>query len=233
MNELDRWMQDFSQASSPADNGWRTVALTLLLAFFLGQAIAWVYVWTHSSLSYSRTFTQSLVLLTMIVALIIHVIGDQLVTAFGLIGALAIIRFRNVLKDTRDTVFIFFTIVVGMATGSHKHFAAIGGAVVLLATTIYLHGTGFGTRGVVDGHLTCRLSREALARLRVEFRGALDRFCRVVRQVTVHDTGKDLEYVYEVRLRDRARSNELVDELRALEGVAEVVFVMRDQQVEV
>ena len=99
--------------------------LSLSLAFVLGQAIAWVYQRTHSGLSYARSFTQSLVLITMVVSLVMHVIGDNIVTAFGLIGALAIIRFRNVLKDTRDTVFIFYALVLGMAIGNGQFAAAI------------------------------------------------------------------------------------------------------------
>ena len=73
----------------------RSLLLSLTLAFVLGQMVAWVYQRTHSGLSYARSFTQSLVLLMMIVSLVMHVIGDSIVTAFGLIGALAIIRFRS------------------------------------------------------------------------------------------------------------------------------------------
>jgi len=83
------------------------VLLSLLLAFVLGQVIAWVYYFTHTGLSYSRTYVQSLVLVTIVVAMVMAVIGDNIIRAFGLMGALAIIRFRNVVKDTRDIVFIF------------------------------------------------------------------------------------------------------------------------------
>ena len=103
-----------------ADYSVQSTILTLLLAFVLGQAIAWIYAWSHSGLSYSRTYTQSLVLMTIVVSLVMMVIGNSIVTAFGLLGALALIRFRNVLKDTRDTVFVFMSLVVGMSVGTQR-----------------------------------------------------------------------------------------------------------------
>ena len=121
--------------------------LSLLLAFLLGQTIAWIYAWTHSGLSYARSFTQSLVLMTLVVSLVMLVIGDSIVTAFGLLGALALIRFRNVLKDTRDTVFVFMALVVGMAVGSQRFMIAILGTLALVLVVIYLNLTSFGTMG--------------------------------------------------------------------------------------
>ena len=89
-----------------------TAALAMLLAFVLSQVIAWVYIYTHAGLSYSRAFVQSIILLSVIISVSMMVIGNSLAIAFGLIGALSVIRFRNVLKDTRDTSFIFAALVV-------------------------------------------------------------------------------------------------------------------------
>ena len=117
-----------------------------MIAAFIGLAVAWVYQRTHHGLSYSRGFTQSLVVLTMGATLLIFVIGDSLVTAFGLLGALAIVRFRNVLKDTRDTVFVFFSLVLGMAAGTQRYGIA------------HLGGDGFGS-----GLLVGEMSEDVLA----------------------------------------------------------------------
>jgi hypothetical protein len=107
--------------------GLEDVLLAILLAFVLGQLMAWVYQHTHSGLSYSKNFVQSIVLLTVVVTVAMMVIGNNIVIAFGLIGALAVIRFRNILKDTRDTAFIFMALVVGMASGTGSyHLAVIG-----------------------------------------------------------------------------------------------------------
>ena len=113
------------------------VFLSLLLAFVLGQSLAWTYYFTHSGLSYSRSFVQSLVLITVMVAMIMAVIGNNIITAFGLMGALAIIRFRNVVKDTRDIVFIFCTLVVGMAAGLADTAVAAAGLAFVLASVFF------------------------------------------------------------------------------------------------
>ena len=205
------------------------LALTLLLGVFLGQITAWVYMWTHSGVSYSRSFTQSLVLLTIVVSLVLFVIGNSIVTAFGLIGALAIIRFRNVLKDTRDTVYVFFSLVLGMALGSQRHLAALIGTTALLIVALYLHLTRFGSLASFDGHVSVRVTSGA------DFpRPILKRHCRRTRQVSArHRNENEVDYVLEVRLRNRKRGAELVSELQAEAGVAAASLVLRDELAEI
>ena len=159
-----------------ADYSVQATILSLLLAFVLGQVIAWAYAWTHSGLSYSRSYTQSLVLMTIVVSLVMLVIGDSIVTAFGLLGALALIRFRNVLKDTRDTVFVFMSLVVGMSVGTQRYQLSIIGTVVLLLVVFYLNQTSFGTLGRYDGYLTVRVTSARQGQN--ESTQLLNRFCR-------------------------------------------------------
>lgn len=213
-----------------ADFSMQSTLLSMLMAFVIGQLIAWVYVWTHSGMSYSRAFTQSLVLITMVVALVMFVIGNSIITAFGLIGALAIIRFRNVLKDTRDTSFVFLSLVLGMAIGSQRYLTAILGTLVLMLVTAYLHFTGFGSLGHFDGHLACRLPDAAGPQQAL--RAILLRFCRHSKEITAHHGPELVEYVYQVRLRDPGRCRDLVSELRDVEGIGEVSLVLRDELAE-
>jgi hypothetical protein len=160
------------------------------------------------------------------------VIGNSIITAFGLLGALALIRFRNVLKDTRDTVFVFISLVVGMAVGSQRYMTAIIGAAALGLAVLYLNITSFGTLGRYDGYLTCRL---ATGLDRGELSRQLHRFCRAVKQVSTRQSGEEegAELVYQVGLRDRERGGELLDELRELEGMRHVSLVMRSELSEV
>ena len=231
---MDQFLQALDSSTSlGGDFTLESTQLALLLAFVLGQVIAWTYAWTHSGLSYSRSFTQSLVLMTIVVALVMFIIGRSIVTAFGLLGALALIRFRNVLKDTRDTVFVFASLVVGMAVGTQRFQLAIVGTVALLAVVIYLNKTSFGTLGKYDGYLTLRLSEPT--RDRGESTKLLDKFCRAVKQISTRQTGEEqgAEFVFQVGLRDRERTNELLEELRQIEGVTHVSLVLRSELSEV
>ena len=92
-----------------------TIAFILLLSFVVGHLIAWVYMWTHQVLSYSQTFVASIVVLPPIVAMMMSLMSGSIVVAFGLLAVFAVVRFRNVLKDTRDTSFVLWAIVEGMS----------------------------------------------------------------------------------------------------------------------
>src|SRR6185436_15473398 len=185
------------------DRSIEAMLLSFLLAFVLGQVVAWVYSRTHRGLSYSRSFTQSLVIMSVVVSFVMFVIGNSIVTAFGLLGALALIRFRNVLKDTRDTVFVFMSLVVGMAVGTQRFALAIVGTTVLILVVLFLDLTSFGTLGRFDGYLTLRGSRQANG----ETAKVLRRFCREIKQVSLRHSAENSreEIVYEVGLRDRSR----------------------------
>ena len=231
MESTDRWF---------AETSLETTVLALLLAFVLGQVIAWIYVWSHSGLSYSRSYTQSLVLMCVVVALVMLVIGQNIVTAFGLLGALALIRFRNVLKDTCDTVFVFITLVIGMAVGAQRFMTAIIGSVALLLIVFYLKATDFGAQGRYDGYLTCRLTTDPPGGAtgpdaQSEMARLLERFCRSTKLMSTRQTSgeSEAELVYQVGLRDRERGAELLGELRRIHGVLHASLVLRSELSEV
>jgi uncharacterized membrane protein YhiD involved in acid resistance len=228
-NRIFDWLKGMETTDLAPAYTLENLALTLLLGVFLGQVVAWVYMWTHSGVSYTRSFTQSLVLLTIVVSLVMFVIGNSIVTAFGLIGALAIIRFRNVLKDTRDTVYVFFSLVLGMALGSQRHLAALVGTIALLVVALYLHLTRFGSLASFDGHVSVRVSSEG------EFpQPILKRHCRKTRQISARHRGEDeVDYVLEVRLRNRKRGAELVSELQEAIGISAASLVLRDELAEI
>lgn len=103
------------------------VLLKVVTAFLCGFFVSLLYCWTHKGPNYSATFVRSLVALSMITTIVIAVIGNNLARAFGLVGALSIIRFRTAIKDMHDIVFIFFALAIGMATGVGMHMTAIIG----------------------------------------------------------------------------------------------------------
>jgi hypothetical protein len=103
----------------------------LLAAFALGGAVAWIYRRTHhDEKDAPQSFTATLVMMTIIIAMSTQVIGDNVARAFSLVGALSIVRFRTVVKDTRDTAFVIFSVVVGMAVGAGHLTVAVAGLLV-------------------------------------------------------------------------------------------------------
>ncbi len=234
MNDFESLFQQLDAAGSMPAPTLEGMLLSLLLAFAMGQLTAWVYARTHSGLSYSRTFCQSIVFLMVIATLVMFVIGNNVVAAFGLMGALAIIRFRNVLKDTRDTAFIFLSLVVGMALGSQRISVALVGGGFLLLIALWLHFTSFGARSHFDGHLSfSTMGGDGHGRISALLETVTSRYCHDLKLVTMHNSGDQVELVQQVRLRDRNRGDELVQDLRGLDGVGNVTLVLRDPNAEV
>jgi uncharacterized membrane protein YhiD involved in acid resistance len=209
------------------------ILLSLLLAFVLGQVLAWVYYFTHSGLSYSRSFVQSLILITVVVAMVMAVIGNNIITAVGLMGALAIIRFRNIIKDTRDIAFIFCSLVVGMAAGSQRYATAIVGTSVLSLIAVYLYVTGFGRHQPHNGFL--RFSLRGHIGPDHPISRILRSFCGHFMLISVQDTGfgGPAEYAYQLLIRNPGRNEQMVAELEKVEGIENVNLTMQEQLLEV
>ncbi|MEN6425490.1 MAG: DUF4956 domain-containing protein [Phycisphaerales bacterium] len=231
---MDRWWQLIEETPlTGASFSAQAVLLSLLLAFVLGQVIAWVYYITHSGLSYSRSYVQSLILITVVVAMVMAVIGNNIITAVGLMGALAIVRFRNVVKDTRDIVFIFSSLVVGMACGSHRYMTAILGTVVLSLIAIYLFYTDFGSHEPHNGFL--RFSLRGSIGPDHPVPGIMRRFCGNFTMISAQDSGfgGPAEYAYQIMIRNVSKNEEFISELEKVDGMENISLTMQEKLLEV
>jgi hypothetical protein len=216
-----------------APTSFQTVLLAMLLAFLMGQLIAWVYMFTHSGVSYSRSFVVSLILMPVIVALVLMVLSNNLVTAFGLMAVFAIVRFRNILRDTLDTSYVLAVIVLGMACGTQKFSTAIVGTLVVVGLMLYLWFTSFGNRHRYDLILNLHWTRglaELPALERLLQRHSFQAHC-ANRHFDSTASGSDLSY--RLLLRDPGRAPELLRELAMLPGVDQVSSIKAEDESEV
>src|SRR3954470_22200557 len=157
---MNDWVRQFFQGDyALMPPNWPAILLGLLLAFACGHIIAWVYMFTHSGLSYSRSFVNALIIMPTIVALVMHVLSNNLITAFGMMAVFTIVRFRNMLRDTLDTTYILLVLAIGMAAGSQKFSTAVAGLFVMVMALLYLWATSFGSRHRYDVILNLRWSR--------------------------------------------------------------------------
>jgi hypothetical protein len=200
---------------SPVD-----VALRLLVALILGGAVAWVYRRARGPAAASGSFPGTLVLLAVLIAMVTQVIGDNVARAFSLVGALSIVRFRTVVRDTQDTAYVIFAVVVGMAVGANALWvAAIGLVVVGLAAWFLCRPTGGGTDLPDAWQLTLRV---ALGTDHETLVGpTLDAHLgkRELLSVETARQGIALDLVYDAELRPEARADVLVKDLNRIEGV--------------
>ena len=103
------------------------LAIRLVAALLGGIIVSRIYRATRPNLDIAPSFPGTLVLLAVLIALATGVIGDSVARAFSLVGALSIVRFRTVVRDTQDTAYVIFAVVVGMAAGTSNFVAAVIG----------------------------------------------------------------------------------------------------------
>jgi uncharacterized membrane protein YhiD involved in acid resistance len=193
------------------------------LALAAGFVVAGVYVLGMGRRrEETATLPTTLVLLTVVIAIVTLVIGDSVARAFGLVGALSIVRFRTVVEDTRDTAFVIFAVVVGMAVGAgYPLLAALGVPAVLIGALLM--------RWVNGGPVPLRPSEGATLTVRVGLGADPESllssiFAQHLADVRLTNTstakqGAALEATYKVRLRSPGKAFALVSELNKIEGV--------------
>ena len=199
------------------------IVSNIVVALLCGLSIGWLYRNTYKGPGYSVAFVNSLVLLSMITAVVILIIGNNLARAFGLVGAMSIIRFRTAVKDTIDIVYIFFALVIGMAAGAGYHKIAVV-STLTVGAVIYLLAK---TRVAASRKEECLLQfayspngDEQAAYLPV-----LRKYCRrhtVINTRALGDNREMLELSFYVDLRDKDGNNQFVRELRDAAGVSQI-----------
>ena len=193
----------------------------LVLAAVLGGAVAFIYWWTHRrDETLTPSFLSTLVLLAILIAMVTQVIGDNVARAFSLVGALSIVRFRTVVEDTRDTAFVIFAVVVGMAVGAGYLTVALAGLVVVgLAAAVVRPRSRAARVAVADWGLTVRVGvghgPETL--LAGVFATHLEE-AHLLSTATGRQ-GAALDLSYRVRLRSTTTPVAFVNELNQLPGV--------------
>ena len=98
--------------------GVEQILFAMLLTFVLCFVFATVYRWTYQGLSYSRAYVHTLILGGLIACILIMAIGNNLARGLGILGTLAIVRFRTNIRDPRDIIFLFASLAIGIATGA-------------------------------------------------------------------------------------------------------------------
>ena len=109
----------------------QTVLLVLLVAFLVSLIIYLTYKNTYTGVLYNPRFNVSLIMITMVTTMVMVVIGSNISVSLGMVGALSIIRFRTAVKDPRDTAFIFWCVVSGLACGTQNYTIVIVGSIFI------------------------------------------------------------------------------------------------------
>src|SRR5262245_21905121 len=215
---MPEWLHD--SFTKDVDIPVSLLATRLAVAYVLGCVVAGVYRLTHGKPgSQSVALMATLVLLTVLIAMVTLVIGDNVARAFSLVGALAIVRFRTVVEDTRDTAFVIFAVAVGMAAGAGTLTVPLVGLPLAALAAYLFRPRAAAADSSPDYTLNVRVGvgHDPEALLREPFGKHLAR-SRLVATATAR-AGAAIELTYAVRVRREDGALALVTELNGVEGV--------------
>lgn len=121
-----------------------TTALSMLGAFFLMLPVSWVYILTRQKKGFRQSVVQTLIILPIVVAGVVLLVKNSIALAFSLGGIVAAVSFRNTLRDTKDAVYIFLAIGVGLAAGVQVMSAAAVMSFLFNVVVLIFWYTDFG-----------------------------------------------------------------------------------------
>lgn len=201
------------------------VAVSLICSF----VISLIYRFTYRGPGYSESFVNSIIFLSVITTLVIMIIGNNLARAFGLVGALSIIRFRTAIKDTMDIVYIFLALAIGMAGGVAYYKLAVTGTVVVGAILILFSKSNFSLFLSNQYMLQCIYSNDEPGVNTVTT--MLSSYCNSYEIISVRSNEAEatLEYSYYIRVKKNKDVNHLISEIHKVRGIKNINLFF-DQQ---
>ena len=208
---------------------WSDVVINIFIAFVLGLFVSWVYRRTHRGFSYSVSFVHTLMILSMVTALVMMVIGNSIARAFSLVGALSIIRFRTPVKDTKDTAFVFFALAIGMAAGTGTHIIAIVGTAIIGLIILIIHRFRLGEIKGSDFLLRFRLriSPEQDNVYQDVFNRYLSKSTLI--NMTTLEQGASMELAFNITFKKSYQQQQFLRELNAIAEIEHAMLIAADE----
>ena len=209
------------------------IVINLILSFILGLTISVVYKYTHKGLSYSQSFMITNIFVAVIVCMVIMIIGNSLARAFALVGALSIIRFRTVVKDTKDTAYIFWALAAGMASGTGSYRLAVAGTIIITSIALILDKTNFGSIIKSEFILQFRTisNNSEISKL---FNKTISKFSKSSTLLSSESSedGESIKLSFDIVLKEDQNQTQLLSELSKIKGLKEIVIIAAKSDVD-
>lgn len=205
-----------------------TIALNIGMAAVIGFFIFLSYYITHKGTIYSKKFNASLVAMTVLTGTVMTVIGNNIALSLGMVGALSIVRFRTAIKDSRDTIYLFWAVIVGICCGvGDFQVAGIGSAITFIVFLIL----GF-IRNDNRMLIVIRASRSKQQEIQSLIYKTFERKA-VLR---VRNTSEDnIEFIYEITAKKLAqvekKNIDVIDDIYKIGSVNYVNIVMQNDEI--
>lgn len=237
---------DFSLLQANTDNPTiSTVIYTMLIAFLLSSLLAFTYEKTTRDLSVSKNYLQALVLASIVSATVMQAIGDSLARGLGMLGALAIIRFRTTLRHPRNMMFMFASLAVGISCGVYGFNIAVVGTLTFVIVAFLLRLSPFSEVENLIGNIKFNMPLE-VSITDDEVRNMLKPYCKKLAIQRIQISNKKtkvpegeipvvyqiMEYEVSVVLKNKISQKEFVQKINEVENVEQIRFSLRHASVE-
>jgi uncharacterized membrane protein YhiD involved in acid resistance len=209
------------------------VVIRLILALVLGAIVSWIYKRARLANEITSSFPPTLVLLSVLIAMVTQVVGNSPARAFALVGALSIVRFRTVVRDTQDTAYVIFSVVVGMSMGAGNLWVAGIGMVVVGVAAFLMKGRTVAVENGLE-----QLPLPFILRIRVGLGADFQQLIgptldahlseRRLRSMETAKQGISVDVTYDASLKSPGSAEALVKTLNKLEGVQDVRLERRE-----
>ncbi|MFC9710773.1 DUF4956 domain-containing protein [Paenibacillus sp. NPDC056933] len=215
----------FSSALTDTTLTFSNAILTIGLAIIMGGIISLTYMKTNQS-TYSQSFTLTMVVLPVIVAIIILLIGSNIARAFSLAGAFSIIRFRSAPGDPKDIAYVLFTMASGLACGVGAFGYAVMFTIILCVLMFVLSRFNFGGKKAQQKTLKVTIPEnlsyeEALNEVFHTFNVPFD-----LKKIRTTELGSLYELVYSVTIHESVSQKEFLDAIRTRNGNLDISLTM-------
>lgn len=221
--------QIFNLIKDQSTLSWEQIAANILVSGILGFLIFISYMISHRGTIYSKKFNVSLVVLTVLTSMVMTVIGNNVALSLGMVGALSIVRFRTAIKDSRDTVYIFWTIIAGICCGVGDFIVAGIGSAFVFILFLILGAIKNNNRMlvIIRGDRTKEAQIQAVM---YKFFGA-----KAVLRVK-NSTTESIEFIYEITVKllsqaERKNNIGICDEIYKIGNIEYVNTVMQNDEV--
>lgn len=220
--------QIFEMFGTTTDLSPEVILTRLVVSAIIACFIFLSYRLSHDGSIYSKKFNVSLVVLTVITTTVMIVIGNNLAMSLGMVGALSIVRFRTAIKDSRDTVYIFWTIVVGICCGAGDYLVAAVGSVFAFVLML-LFGRIRNDNRILLIIRAARTNEERIEAL------IFQHFSRKATMRVKNSTESSVEFIYELNKKfldkDRRSGKNITDEVYAMGNVEYFNIVMQNDDI--
>ena len=204
------------------------ICLNIIVSAVLGFLIFVSSMISHAGTIYSKKFNASLVILATLTGTVMTVIGNNIALSLGMVGALSIVRFRTAIKDSRDTVYIFWAIIVGICSGVGDYTVALAGSIVTFVVILIF--------GLIKSDERMLLIIRGQRSKQNDIQGMVFRFLKHKAILRVRNSdGVTVEFIYEFssRLLNAVEKNNvnITDELFKIGGIEYVNIVRQNDEV--